>query len=193
MKEHQRYATVEALRLVIGWQEQEPSIIDAWDEECFTLEPFEFHIKSAVASHKEFILARVTTVHPGDSSKMYHSHYSAFHINKVLFRTQHSQGLLHKMKAKNPLNNMPIVGDVLYFSVGQSELEEAWNDREPDGKIVEYRCKYIRTDDTFLMQPSFREHFKLNAPTSDDYALFSLNSTGTAGGNSSGSDTIYIG
>ncbi|KAI8621350.1 hypothetical protein BC830DRAFT_1039243, partial [Chytriomyces sp. MP71] len=61
-----------------------------------------------------FLLARVVTVDPQEETRFYYS-YSAHHINKVLFRTQPEEGLLHRMKAKNPLNNMVIIGDVHYY------------------------------------------------------------------------------
>ncbi len=34
-------------------------------------------------------------------SRLYFNYYAAHHINKVLFRTQPEEGLLHRMKAKN--------------------------------------------------------------------------------------------
>lgn len=107
--------------------------IDAMDEECFTLEPFESLIQTCTRANKEFILARVTTEDPADPSKHYFSYYAAYQINKVLFRTQPAEGLLHRMKARNPLNNMPIVGDVYYFAVTPTEVQRAW-ERNPDSQ-----------------------------------------------------------
>ncbi|CAG8739046.1 15533_t:CDS:2, partial [Acaulospora morrowiae] len=78
---------------------------------------FETLIQQHAEKGKDFILARVTTADSLDESKTYQSYYSAHHINKVLFRTQPEQGLLHRMKAKNPLNNMNIIGDVHYYVV----------------------------------------------------------------------------
>ncbi|KAI9142986.1 hypothetical protein BKA69DRAFT_1113601 [Paraphysoderma sedebokerense] len=92
-------------------------IIDAANEDPFTLEPFESLLAAHAAQGKDFILARVTTVDPEDESRLYYSYYGAHHINKVLFRTQPEEGLLHRMKAKNPLNNMTIVGDVHYYII----------------------------------------------------------------------------
>ncbi|KAI8919853.1 hypothetical protein DFJ77DRAFT_538706 [Powellomyces hirtus] len=92
-------------------------VLEATNEDPFTLEPFESLIDMSVEKEKDFILARVTTVDPNDENRLYYSYYAAHHINKVLFRTQPEEGLLHRMKAKNPLNNMTIVGDVHYFVV----------------------------------------------------------------------------
>ncbi|KAJ3258493.1 hypothetical protein HK103_003615 [Boothiomyces macroporosus] len=92
-------------------------VLDAENEDPFTLES----LKSLIELHSEkdldFILARVTTVDPDDPDRFYYSYYAAHHINKVLFRTQPEEGLLHRMKAKNPLNNMTIVGDVHYYVI----------------------------------------------------------------------------
>jgi hypothetical protein len=63
-------------------------------------------------------------VDPNDSMKYYYSYYAAHHINKVLFRTEPSLGLLHRMRAKNPLNNMTIVGDVHYYVVNYRESKK---------------------------------------------------------------------
>ncbi|TPX37739.1 hypothetical protein SmJEL517_g00609 [Synchytrium microbalum] len=100
-------------------------VLDANNEDPFTLESFESLIKMHAASGKDFVLARVTTADPYDLTKFYYSYYAAHHINKVLFRTQPEEGLLHRMKAKNPLNNMTIVGDVLYYSVKTSAMPSA--------------------------------------------------------------------
>ena len=115
------------------------------------------------------------------------------------------------MKARNPLNNMPIVGDVYYFSITPMEVHRAWDSQKekiethssfsfsafassfssslptdnaskqskPD-EIV-YNAKYIGTDDNFLMISSFREYFKQNAMTPDDFTLFTLFRTGAGG------------
>ncbi|KAI9221017.1 hypothetical protein BC828DRAFT_347697 [Blastocladiella britannica] len=80
-------------------------IIDAENEDPFTLEPFESLLELCAEKGKDFILARVVTVDPHDEHKFYHSYYAAHHINKVLFRTQPEEGLLHRMKAKNVLFN----------------------------------------------------------------------------------------
>ncbi|TPX53343.1 hypothetical protein SeMB42_g00818 [Synchytrium endobioticum] len=92
-------------------------VLDAGNEDPFTLEPFESLIAMHAEDNKDFILARVTTVDPQDETRFYYSYYAAHHINKVLFRTQPEESLLHRMKAKNPLNNMTIVGDVHYYAV----------------------------------------------------------------------------
>ncbi|KAG0334854.1 hypothetical protein BG000_007996 [Podila horticola] len=91
--------------------------LDAQDEDPFTLDSFENLMRMHATKGKDFILARVTTQDPNDESKHYHSYYSAHQINKVLFRTQPDEGLLHRMKARNPLNNMLVVGDVHYYII----------------------------------------------------------------------------
>ncbi|KAI9346624.1 hypothetical protein BDR26DRAFT_800031 [Obelidium mucronatum] len=92
-------------------------VIDSMDEDPFTLDSFERMIRAHALKGKDFLIARVATVDPQDETRFYYSYYSAHHINKVLFRTQPEEGLLHRMKAKNPLNNMVIMGDVHYYSI----------------------------------------------------------------------------
>lgn len=92
-------------------------VLEVTNEDPFTLETFEDLIDMHRVKDRDFIIARVTTVDPNDDSRYYYSYYTAHHINKVLFRTQPEEGLLHRMKAKNPLNNMTIVGDVYYYVV----------------------------------------------------------------------------
>ncbi|KAF9199808.1 hypothetical protein BGZ49_010025 [Haplosporangium sp. Z 27] len=96
--------------------------LDALDEDPFTLDSFENLMRLHASKNKDFILARVTTQDPNDETKLYHSYYGAHQINKVLFRTQPDEGLLHRMKARNPLNNMLVVGDVHYYIISAEEM-----------------------------------------------------------------------
>ncbi|KAF9284934.1 hypothetical protein BGZ68_004285, partial [Mortierella alpina] len=96
--------------------------LDALDEDPFTLDSFENLMRMHANKGKDFILARVTTQDPNDDTKHYYSYYGAHQINKVLFRTQPDEGLLHRMKARNPLNNMLVVGDVHYYIVSADEI-----------------------------------------------------------------------
>lgn len=105
----------------------EAETLDASNEESFTLESFESLIRTARASGKSFLLARVTTVDPHNLTHLYYSYYAAHHINKVIFRTEPEEGLLHRMKSRNPLNNMLIVGDVHYFTISPDAFDEAWS------------------------------------------------------------------
>lgn len=101
-------------------------IIDCDTEESFTLETFESLLKAARGANKDFVLARVSTLDPtGLKPQVYHSHYSAHQINKILFRTQPEEGLLHRMKSRNPLNNLLIVGDVNYFVIRPKDYDDA--------------------------------------------------------------------
>ena len=87
------------------WPSPQPAevidILDANDEDPFTLETFQDMLNLHSEKNIDFIIARVTTVDPGDDTRFYYSYYAAHHINKVLFRTQPLEGLLHRMRAKN--------------------------------------------------------------------------------------------
>jgi hypothetical protein len=76
-------------------------VVDASNDDPFTLDSFENLIRLHAQKGKDFIMARVTTADPQDPNKFYHSYYAAHHINKVLFRTQPEEGLLHRMCARN--------------------------------------------------------------------------------------------
>lgn len=92
---------------IAEYPEELIDVIDAKEtEEPFTLEVFEDLVKMHLERNKDFILARVTTIDTVDPNRFYYSYYAAHHINKVLFKTQPEEGLLHRMQAKNPLNNM---------------------------------------------------------------------------------------
>lgn len=106
--------------------------VDGDYEDPFQLESFDSLIKTHQERGKDFILARVITAagQPASNSaeaselekldgdqQLFHNYYSAHQINRVLFRTQPEEGLLHRMKAKNPMNNLTIVGDVHYYRV----------------------------------------------------------------------------
>ncbi|KAJ3200173.1 hypothetical protein HK099_002787, partial [Clydaea vesicula] len=81
--------------------EEVVDLLDANNEDPFTLETLESLISLHWEKEKDFLLSRVTTVDPNNEEKFYRSYYAAHHINKVLFRTQPSEGLLHRMRAKN--------------------------------------------------------------------------------------------
>jgi Domain of unknown function (DUF5092) len=76
-------------------------IIDSDNEDPFTLDTYRDMLKACVVQQKDLVLARVTTLDPTDETRYYNSYYIAHHINKVLFRTQPEEGLLHRMRARN--------------------------------------------------------------------------------------------
>ncbi|KAJ3176165.1 hypothetical protein HK101_010497 [Irineochytrium annulatum] len=157
-------------------------VLDSMNEDPFTLETFENMIRLSANAGKDFILARVTTADPDDTSRFYYSYYAAHHINKVLFRTQPEEGLLHRMRAKNPLNNMVIVGDVHYYAIRALSVNIAriTNDRRHKSvtSLVSKTSGSVRTSPdleaalirrqsdlfdqpptpTFLNSPSIRRH-----------------------------------
>eukprot|EP00834_Sanchytrium_tribonematis_P000367 NODE_7_length_67686_cov_1.621421.p13 type:complete len:352 gc:universal NODE_7_length_67686_cov_1.621421:57943-58998(+) len=99
-------------------------VLDGNNEDPFTLDSFKELILNHADQEKDYILARVITMDPKDNTRFYYSYYPGHNINKVLFRTQPEEGLLHRMKAKNPLNNMTIVGDVFYYAISCKQSEK---------------------------------------------------------------------
>lgn len=106
----------------------QPVIIDMFDannEESFYLESFQSLILAARNANKDFILAKVTTTDPQDGSKLYFSYYQGHNINKVAFRSEQELGLLHRMRARNPLDNMEIIGDIHYYTISPVGVDAA--------------------------------------------------------------------
>jgi hypothetical protein len=96
--------TFNSIRLIGGPEEDDGALIDVLDshyEDTFSLEPLHKLLAMHHSEGKDYVLARVSTQDPRDESKFYYSIYDSHHINKVLFRTQPDQGLLHRMRAKN--------------------------------------------------------------------------------------------
>ena len=112
------------VRIVVK-NDMDAIMFDASEEDTFTLDSFETLIHTYRPLSKAFLLARVITVDPSQPEHLYYSYYSAHHLNKVLFRTEPEKGLLHRMKSRNPLNNLVISGDVHYFAVQPDAVDRA--------------------------------------------------------------------
>ena len=104
-------------------------LVDADENEVFTLELFRKLISESRRLSKDFLIARITTADPNDQTVFYNYYYSAFEMNKILFKYESNRKLLHRMKVKNPLNNMYIIGQVSYYKITTREFDRA---------IVEY-------------------------------------------------------
>ncbi len=98
--------------------------IDANECETFTLEEFKKLVIAYRRKNKDFIIARVTTPDPTDQTVFYNFYYSASDLNRVLFRLSHDRRSLHRMKVKNPLNNMYIVGQVFYYKISVANIDK---------------------------------------------------------------------
>lgn len=105
-------------------------LIDARDEDSFTLDTFDKLIRKARRANKSFLLARVTTQNSHDVNHEYYSHYPAHQLNKILFRTQPEAGLLHRMRCRNPRNNMEIIGQVEYYEISPETVDKALEEAE---------------------------------------------------------------
>lgn len=104
---------------------EELDVLDANTVETFTLEEFKGIVLDCRAKSKDFIIARVTTPDPGDQSVIYNFYYAASELNRILFRFESDRRLLHRMKVRNPLNNMYILGQVYYYKVPPQEVDRA--------------------------------------------------------------------
>lgn len=112
-------------------------VVDAEEGEPFTLESFRKSVLEALKAEKDYILAKVTTSDPNNATSLYSYYYSAFEINKVLFKYETDRHLLHRMKVRNPMNNMFIMGQVYYYKITYDALENALQEYEhPSGDSV---------------------------------------------------------
>ncbi|WUR04010.1 transmembrane domain-containing protein [Vairimorpha necatrix] len=100
--------------------------------ETFTLEEFRCLIVDCRKKNVDFILARVTTPDPNDSSTLFNFYYAASELNRVLFKFESERRLLHRMKVRNPLNNSFILGQVYYYKLTLEEIDKC---------LVEYYFK----------------------------------------------------
>lgn len=124
--------TISSEILISGAPNSTPSIdsaeidtIDADAHETFTLEEMKRLILSYRNKNKDFLIARVTTPDPEDQTIFYNFYYAAAEINRILFRFESERRLLHRMKVKNPLNNMYIVGQVFYYKLTSHDIDSA--------------------------------------------------------------------
>lgn len=106
-------------------EEVEMEELDANTVETFTLDEFRSIIIDCRKKNIDFIVARVTTPDPYDQTTLYNFYYAASEINRVLFRFESDRRLLHRMKVRNPLNNMYILGQVYYYKVSVDEIDQA--------------------------------------------------------------------
>ncbi|TBU00115.1 DUF5092 domain-containing protein [Hamiltosporidium magnivora] len=99
--------------------------VDADEPETFTLEELKNLVMDFKKAGKDFILARVTTPDQYRQEHLYNYYYSASEVNKLLFKYESDRRLLHRMKVRNPLNNMFIIGEVYYYIITKQEVDRA--------------------------------------------------------------------
>ena len=163
-------------------------VLDANNEDPFTLDSFKDLVLAHSDENKDYIIARVITMDPKDNNRFYYSYYPGHNINKVLFRTQPEEGLLHRMKAKNPLNNMTIVGDVYYYSISCIEIEkvrskspqsspESIKRKKPLGEKLRKLLQKSPESTYLVTRPDMHENatLKTRRPSADD--VFSYTKT----------------
>ncbi|KAI8590862.1 hypothetical protein BDZ88DRAFT_505929 [Geranomyces variabilis] len=110
-------------------------------EDSFSLETFgdliEAHRASEPVGTKELIIARVQTWDHKQPERAYYSYYNAYHLNKILIKTQRYKGkrLIHRLHVLNPLTNTDIIGNVQYFHVqGAKKTVQLQEPKEPLGE-----------------------------------------------------------
>lgn len=99
-------------------------IIDANEQETFTLQEFRQLVIEYRRQNKDFLIARVSTSDER-ASEQHHFYYTASEVNKILFKYETDRRLLHRIKVRNPLNNLFIVGAVVYYKVSVDEVDRA--------------------------------------------------------------------
>ncbi|KAI5189963.1 hypothetical protein NECID01_0758 [Nematocida sp. AWRm77] len=130
-------------------------IVNAEEGEPFTLESFKKSIIESLKAGKEYILAKVTTSDPNNASSLYNYYYSAYEINKILFKYETDRHLLHRMKVRNPMNNMFIMGQVYYYKVGIEDVEQGLQEYDHPSKESTKGCPKAFTAQPFQIDHSY--------------------------------------
>jgi len=136
--------------------------INGNNEDPFTLETFKDLIYMYASKGKDFIIARIKTADPTANKKYFYSYYDAHHINKILFKTQPELSLLHRMQAKNPLNNMIIVGDVHYFVIKAEYAKSIFKKKGVGEPLSSTSSNKDLTKFNLTSPLSFINHLKIN-------------------------------
>lgn len=155
------------------------SVLDTETVETFTLEEFRALVVSHLEGGRDFVIARVTTQHT-HTAAVFHSYYSAVELNKILFCVEENTSSLYRMRARNPVNNLKIVGDVSYYRITQAIVDRAVSSLGPDddtctsqpgpgGMVME--AEYFASDEDILFDMSVRRYFAENFPDEKEYLL----------------------
>lgn len=111
-------------------------IVNANEPDIFTMIPLKQLILESRQLKKDFILAKIISDSPNNSDD-FNYYYHAPELNKVLFKFESERRLLHRMKVRNPLNNLYIIGKVFYYKITPQEIDEQINK-----KLLELKIQY---------------------------------------------------
>ncbi|KAF7698610.1 hypothetical protein CDIK_1395 [Cucumispora dikerogammari] len=106
----------------------EETVVNANEPDIFTMIPLKQLILEARQLKKDFILAKIISDAPNNSED-FNYYYHAPELNKVLFKFESERRLLHRMKVRNPLNNLYIIGKVLYYKITPKDIDEKINEK----------------------------------------------------------------
>lgn len=93
---------------------------DANEPETFTLEEYRNLVLDFRKNNKDCIIAKIDLENSTSCS-----YYLASEINKLLFKYERDRRLLHRMKVRNPISNLNIIGPVHYYKVTCFEVDRA--------------------------------------------------------------------
>jgi len=153
-----------------SYQNEMYSILDADTIETFTLEGFKELLISYLNENKDFIIARVIT-QDSSSRSIFYSYYSAVELNKILFCIGNNNNLLYRIRARNPINNLKILGEVSYYKITFEILKELINNskgNESNNEIM-IEAEYFASDEDLLFHLPTKEYFAKNFPDRKEY------------------------
>lgn len=141
------------------------------DDEPFTLEQWHHLSKAYEEQNKNLIIAKVDIISEqaltaDQPSKQRSYYYSAYQLNKVIFRQYGVKGqFLFRLCALNPLTNSEMVGDVQYFVVKRNPDYSATSKASIDRTLqsTNHQMKQLRKMVSMeaLMQRAVGEHIKV--------------------------------
>ena len=139
------------------------SEIQASTEEAITKETFEKLIAEYAYAKKKLIIAQVKS-RDKERSIIVHTFYFAAHaLNKLLYKVTSNDDLIGRYSSSytlcvnNPLTNLPIIGEVEYYLITNTEPP--------------YIADFIGTDYNFLHNDKLRKIFEENALKREDNQL----------------------
>lgn len=136
------------------------SEIEATTEEAITKETFQKLIADYVYANKKLIIAQVKSRDKDRSIIMHTFYFAAHELNKLLYKVTSNNELIGRHSStftlcvNNPLTNLPIIGEVEYYLITNSQIP--------------YIADFIGTDYTFLHNDKLRKIFEDNALKRED-------------------------
>lgn len=161
LNQHEMFKTIYPFKICFENDKGCQTYLDAETIEVFTFEKFNDLLISCAKDDKDFIIARVTTQDPF-TGIIFYNYYSAIELNVILFCIEN--GVLYRVRTKNPVNNLNILGKVFYYRITPEILKSVMNISEKNiHKEMLIKAEYFASDEDLIFDESVREYFRNNS------------------------------